>query len=206
MTKVKFGLKNVHYAPLTFDGSGQPIYGDPVPIPGAVNLSLTKSGETYEFYGDDGVYYEVGDNSRMDGDLELALIPESFRTGPLGEEKDDKGVLVESAISNYGHFALLFEFTTDDKAIRHVMYNCTASQNTIAGATRGEKIEIQTETLNLRVRPLPQDAKMKARTGEDTDADIYSGWYDAVYLRTISNSTASGSSESGGEGDNPVSE
>ena len=55
--KVKFGLKNVHYATVTFASDGAATFGTPVAIPGAVDMSLSKNGDTYEFYADDGVYF-----------------------------------------------------------------------------------------------------------------------------------------------------
>lgn len=54
--KVKFGLKNVHYAMLTEEGE-EVTYGTPVRIPGAVNLSMDAQGDTSTFYADDMAYY-----------------------------------------------------------------------------------------------------------------------------------------------------
>ena len=179
--KVRYGLKNVHYAPVTFASDGTPTFGTPVAIPGAVSASLSKQGDTYTFYADDGSYFELGDNASYEGDLVIALIPQSFRTAALGETLDGKGVLFEDSNPTKGHFALLFEFTGDQNAVRHVLYNCTASENTIEGQTKGENIEVQPETLTITAKALPNGGPVKARTGDTTDATVYSEWYTTVH-------------------------
>jgi len=179
--KVRYGLKNVHYATVTFDSDGTPTFGTPVAIPGAVSASLSKQGDTYTFYADDGSYFELGDNASYEGDLVIALIPQSFRVAALGETLDGKGVLFEDSNPTKGHFALLFEFTGDQNAVRHVLYNCTASENTIEGQTKGENIEVQPETLTITAKALPNGGPVKAKTGDTTDATVYAGWYETVH-------------------------
>ena len=95
--KVKFNLKNTHYALLTISEDGTPTFGVPVPMPGSVSISLDANGEPENFYADGGVYYVINNNCGYDGDLELALIPESFRTDVLKETLDSKGVLIENS-------------------------------------------------------------------------------------------------------------
>ena len=179
--KVRYGLKNVHYATVTFASDGTPTFGTPVAIPGAVSASLSKQGDTYTFYADDGSYFELGDNASYEGDLVIALIPQSFRVAALGETLDGKGVLFEDSNPTKGHFALLFEFTGDANAVRHVLYNCTASENTIEGQTKGENIEVQPETLTITAKALPNGGPVKAKTGDTTDATVYAGWYETVH-------------------------
>ena len=196
--KVRYGLKNVYYAPVTFASDGTPTFASPVAIPGAVSISLSKQGDTYTFYADDGSYYELGDNASYEGDLSIALIPESFRTAALGEALDSKNVLFENSNPTKGHFALLFEFTGDENAIRHVLYNCTASENTLEGQTKGESIEVQTDTMTITAHPLPNGGPVKARTGANTDSTVYNGWYTTVHQFTAA--PAENPSQSGGGG------
>ena len=119
--KVKFGLKNCHYAKATFDEDGNVTYDKPVRMPGAVSLSLDPEGENANFYADDVVFYVINNNSGYSGNLELALIPESFTKDILHEEEDANGVMAENNTVSYERFALLFEFSGDAKAIRHVL-------------------------------------------------------------------------------------
>ena len=111
--KVKFGLKNVHVATVTFDDNGYPTFVIPKRIPGAVNLSLDKEGDPTKFYADDSDYYDVNNNNGYSGDLEIAMIPEWFRTDILGDIRDSNGVLIENADAPTVYFALLFEFDGD---------------------------------------------------------------------------------------------
>ena len=182
--KVKYNLKNAHYAVITVGEDGAVKYGTPVPMPGSVSLSLDANGEPENFYADGGVYYVINNNTGYEGDLELALIPESFRTDILKEELDEKGVLIENSEVELGTFALLFEFDGDQKHIRHVMYNCSASRPGIEGKTNEDKKEVQTEKLTINAVPLP-NGMVKAKTGNTTDATTYADWYKAVYMPPV---------------------
>ena len=95
--KVKYNLKNVHAAKLKKDTSGAFTYENPKAIPGAVSISLDAEGESSPFYADGIVYFRSTANNGYSGDLEIALIPEWFRTEILKEELDKNGVLVEKA-------------------------------------------------------------------------------------------------------------
>lgn len=179
--KVKFNISNVHYALLKVDESGEVTFGTPVPIPGAVSLSLDPNGEPSVFYADGYAYYTISNNQGYEGDLEVAMVPESFRTDVLKEVMDSNSVLVEDATVETEHFALLFEFDGDVKKIRHVLYNCSASRPAIESATNEDEIEVQTETLSITAAPL-EGGYVKARTSDTTSEKAYADWYKSVYL------------------------
>jgi phi13 family phage major tail protein len=201
--KVKYNLKNVYAAKLTEtvkDGVTTFTYDTPKPIPGAVSISLDAEGETKAFYADGIVYFRSVTNNGYSGDLEIALIPEWFRTEILQEVLDDKGVLVEkSGLSDTVKFALLFEFDGDIRSIRHVLYYCTASRPSLESETKEDTIEPGTEKLSITADPR-SDGLVKARSGDSTDAAAYDNWYKAVYLPTeTAASTGTTSSSTSGK-------
>ena len=179
--KVKFNICNVHYAIVKLNADGTATFETPVPMPGAVSLSLDPNGEPNNFYADGYAYYTISNNMGYEGDLELALIPESFRKDILKETLDSNGVLIENSNVETANFALLFEFDGDAKKIRHVMYYCSASRPTIESQTNEDEIEVKTEKLSIKAAPLG-NGLVKAKTGDDTTDAVYLNWYSEVYL------------------------
>ena len=186
--KIKYGLKNVHYAIGTPNTSGGMTYGTPVAFPGAVSLSLEPQGDNTPFYADNIVYWVGNGNNGYQGDFEIARVIDSFKKDVLGMIKDGKDVLVEDMNAQIIHFALLFQFEGDSKATKHVMYNCTCSRAADAGSTKGESIEPQTETLTLTATSIYSATLdtdiIKAEASEDSDSTTYANWFNTVYLPT----------------------
>ena len=187
--KIKYGLKNVYYAKITeFSSANAPTYATPVAIPGAVNLSMEPQGENSPFYADNIAYYISIANNGYQGDLEIALVPESFKRDILGYQLGANNVLVEDANASPVHFALLFQFEGDAKATRHVLYNCVAARPNVAGATKEDTVTPQTETLNLTATSIYCTAIekdiVKGETVNATTDTVYNAWATAVTLPT----------------------
>ena len=176
--KIKFGLKNVHYAIVT-DTEGVITYGVPKRLPGGVSLTLNPKGEKSEFYADDMAYFVQTANQGYEGTLEVALITDDFRTDVLGDTVDANGVLFESAEAISKPIALLYEFSGDAKATRHVNYNVTVARPSVEGATKTATIEPKTETLNITASPATDSRYVKARALVGQEG--YETFYASVY-------------------------
>ena len=182
--KVKYGLKNVYYAVATIDeATNTATYATPKRWLGGVNLSLDQEGDTTKFRADNIDYWVGTSNNGYSGDLESALIPESFKVDVLGEIEDSNGVFVEDAGAKTVHFALMFQFEGDVRATRHVLYNCTATRPSISGSTTEENIEPQTETVTITAVSIHNAALdkdlVRARVTEDNSE--YASFNSAVY-------------------------
>lgn len=192
--KIKFGLKNVHYAIATIAANGSATYDTPVAFPGAVSLSMDAQGDMTKFYADNIVYWVGNGNSGYDGSLEVARVTDSFKEDVLRYIKDSKDVFVEDANAEAVHFALLFQFEGDVKATKHVLYNCTATRPAASGSTKEESVTPQTETLNLSATSIYNASLdtdiVKSEATADSDATTYAGWNSAVYLPTAASTQA----------------
>ena len=186
--KVRYNLRNVHYATIKEEASenGFPTYSTPVPWPGAVSLSLEQQGSISKFYADGITYWQSAKNNGYEGDMEMALILDQFRVDCLGEELNETDkVYLEKATAKSAPFALLFEFEGDATDTRHVLYNCTATRPNIEGNTTEEETEPDTETLTISAAALA-NGYVKARTGAETTEGTMKNWYTKVYTPAAS--------------------
>lgn len=184
--KVKFGLKNTHYAVVT-EVNGIVSYGTPKPVPGAVNLVQNPVGETTPFYADDVEYYTAIANNGYDGTLEMALVPDEFRVDVFGDEIDSNGALIENANAEPKKIALLYEFDGDANKTRHVNYNVSVTRPNMDGSTKNNTKEPKTETMNIAVRPALDTSDVKAKLKQGQTG--YDTFFSAVYLKNAPTNT-----------------
>lgn len=182
--KIKYGIKNCYYAVATIAADGSATYSTPVALPGAVSMSLEPQGETNPFYADNIVYYTSIANNGYEGDLELAMIPESFAKDVLGYGVDGNDVLYEDANAEVIHFALMFQFEGDKHGKRHVLYNCTAARPSLNGTTKEEGITPQTESLTITATTVYNaalDKDIVKASCTPSESTQYNAWVTSVY-------------------------
>lgn len=178
--KVQYGLSNVYYAIAT-ETNGAITYGTPAAIKGAVSMSLSPSGDTTPFYADNTEYFTFTANNGYEGDLEIALLPDAFRTNVLGETITSDGVMVENSAPMPKKFALLFQFEGDVHNKRHVLYYCSCTRPSVESATVEDSGSVQTQTLTITALPRPDTKDIKASSTEETDSTTYNSWFTAVW-------------------------
>lgn len=178
--KVKFNIKNVHYAVAKDGGS----WDTPKAIPGAVAFSLEPEGDVSPFYADGMVYYNAVANNGYSGDLEMALFPAEFLKDVFGvAEGTTSKVLTENALVEPKNIALLFEEDGDASGTKFVLYNCTVTRPTREFKTNEDKKEPSTSKCSITASPLA-DGRVMAMTQSDTPKATLENWYKKVYEET----------------------
>lgn len=156
MGKVRFGLDEVHYSLLTEGEGGALTWATPVPMPGAVSLSLDVEGDESSFYADNSKWFTDVVNGGYSGELEMAYIDDSVKvalldyatvtTGSSGNTTTD---YVEKANPSPAPFALLFRVSGNQEEKGYCIYNCKLSRPSISAETTGESVDPNTITLPI---------------------------------------------------------
>ena len=184
--KVHFGLKNVHYALITYSSAGVPSWGTPKHIPGAVSMSLAKEGNETNFYADDIKYFLTSVNNGYTGSLEMADFPAEVRKDLWNQTiTSTSKMLVEDVDAQPAEFALMFEIDGDQAPDRYCFFRCLASRPDLASATKNESTEVQTQSCDLTVMPVVYNGnalngKVSYCTTADTPAATYTSFYSSV--------------------------
>lgn len=184
--KVQYNLKNVHFHPITGFESDMPQYAEKIANPGAVTYSLSPQGNTTVFYADGIAYHTTTANNGYNGELETAKFVDKVRTEIFEEELNETDkVFIENAMKKGKPFGMTFEFDGDQKAVRHVLYYCTATRPNIESSTTTDSVEVKTEKITVTASPLP-NGLVKARTGPETTKEVYDAWHDKPWMPAAS--------------------
>lgn len=178
--KVRFNLKNVHYAKLTEGAT--PTWATPVKVPGAVSLDLNPEGEVTPFYADGIVYYRSISNNGYSGTLEMARFPDAMLQAIWGMTLGATSkVLTENANTEPASFALLYQIDGDADNEYYVLYNVSGTRPGIGSQTNEETKDPQTQSTDVTAIPLSSGLVM-ARTTADTPAATKEAWFNSVFV------------------------
>jgi len=181
--KVKFGLKNVHFAPIV-STTGTYTYDAVKQQKGAVSISLSKQGEVFKKYADDVEFFNKAKNNGYTGSLVLTDLTDEFIEYILGWTKDANGVWFENAGDQMKHFALGFEIQGDAKARRFWFYDCYIERPNLEGKTQEESMATDDDTLNLYAIPRTTDGEVRALSFAGDAA--YDEFFNTVYQKASS--------------------
>lgn len=185
--KVKFGLSEVHIAPITEISSSGYTYGEIFTIPGAVSITLDRAGDETDFYADNIKYFNESANQGYTGSLEMALLNDDFRTKILNEIRDTNGALIEDATKGTNQFALGFQIDGDKANRRFWYYNVTATRPSNNSNTIEASKEPQTETVDITAAPRASDKLVRAVLEKsDDNTAVYNSFFSTVYESNIS--------------------
>ena len=190
MPKIHYGICNVYYSVLTetlgTNGQYTESYGSPKQLIGARSISLSPTQENVNFAADNNAnYYTQNIFSGYEGTLVLATLDDNFRKDIYGEKTDTNNLVGESIYDTPKKFALLFQFETDDKAVRHIMYRCSAGKYEIASSTKDQTIEPGEISIPITSGGRLSDGLVKWKC-DGSATTQYNSWYSSVYVPTFS--------------------
>lgn len=178
--KIKYGLKNVHRAKI-INTDGVITYGTPTPIKGAVTLSVSPEVTRTPIPADDNPEYSVMiEDNGYAGDIEFQYLSDEDRVEIFGNTLNEDGVLVENKDDTPNPIALLFEFSGDAHATRHILYNCLCTKPNVESETGKTN---KTDKMPITARPAEDTGHVKAKVANKAATKaIYDNWYKNVYI------------------------
>lgn len=146
--KVLFGISNLHVG--TYSESGGTVtLGDPYHQAGAVSMSPTEQSENSNFYADNILYYAGYTGGTFEGEIEVAMFDDSFKTTFLGYETLTNGGLALVKNATKPNVYIAFEVDGDDEKRRVIFYNCTLGPISREYSTIEEMAEPKTASISF---------------------------------------------------------
>ena len=122
--KVEFGISQLHVGTYTVDDQGNVTLGAPYHQKGAVSFSPEEQSELTNFYADNIVYWSGYSGGSIEGDLEVAMFDDEFKTQFLGYVTLTNGGLANVKNATKPNVAIFFQVEGDKESRRVALYNC----------------------------------------------------------------------------------
>lgn len=145
--KVLFGFSDLYIGTYTVGTDGTVTMGTPYHQAGAVGFSPEASDDQSIFYADNIAYYTMLGNGSYEGDLEVAMFDDEFKTQFLGYVTLADGGLAEVKNASKPNVYIAFEVQGDQAARRVIFYNGNLGAISREFATIEETAEPTTETI-----------------------------------------------------------
>lgn len=144
--KILYGISNL-YVGTYAESNGTVTLGTPYHQAGAVSFAPEEQSDQNNFYADNVIYWSGYSGGSMEGDLEVAMFDDDFKTSFLGYRTLTSGglAMVKNAVKPSVYIA--FEIEGDAEKRRVIFYNCSLGGISRNYETAGENIEPQTETI-----------------------------------------------------------
>lgn len=144
--KVEFGISQLHVGTYTVSGDSVTL-GTPYHQKGAVSFSPEEQSESNNFYADNIAYWSGYSGGSIEGDLEVAMYDDAFKTQFLGYKALTSGGLANVKNPTKPNVYIAFQVEGDAESRRVILYNCSLGAITREYNTIEESKEPATETL-----------------------------------------------------------
>lgn len=146
--KVEFGISNLYVGTYT-ESNGTVTLGTPYHQKGAVSFSPEENSEQNTFYADNIAYWSGYSGGSIEGDLEVAMFDDSFKTQFLGYAALTNGGLANVKNATKPNVYIAFQVEGDAESRRVILYNCSLGAIQREYNTIEESKEPTTETIGV---------------------------------------------------------
>lgn len=186
--KVMFGVSKLHFGLYTVEDDGTVTLGEPMHVPGTVNISLEADSEENKFYADNVVYWSGYSDNGLSGEIENALFSEEFKLAFMNYiALDDGGIAQIKGMQNKAVY-MMFQAEGDQDARRMILYNISLGQITREFATTEDTVEPQTATLPFTVNG--DNGTGITRVGYAPDSPVYETMFDTPPVPALPTTSA----------------
>jgi len=144
--KVEFGISQLHVGTYT-ESNGTVTLGTPYHQKGAVSFAPETNSEQNTFYADNIAYWSGYSGGTIEGDLEVAMFDDAFKTQFLGQRALANGGLASVKNVIKPNVYIAFQVEGDTESRRVILYNCSLGDIAREYNTIEESKEPTTETI-----------------------------------------------------------